>query len=154
MKLTIFIEGQDVLRKPTEEIKEVDSVIKQLISDMYETLGDSIGVGLSAPQVGKSLKLFVIDADKLGGYYKECQQFKKTFINPVIVKYGRKTNTDNEGCLSIPGIIKSVKRSESVTVEYFDEEFNKHKEKFSGFIARIIQHEYDHLDGKLMIDYK
>lgn len=154
MKLMIIIEGDEVLRKRAEEVKENDTFVKDLISNMYETLSDSIGCGLSAPQIGQSLRLFVVDADKLGGYYPECRQFKKTFINPVIVKYSRKTNTDNEGCLSVPGVIKGIKRSESVTVEYLDEDFNKHKEKFSGFAARIIQHEYDHIEGKLMIDYK
>ena len=153
MKLIILIEDDEILRKKAEEVKEKDSSIKSLINDMYETLSGSIGCGLSAPQIGQSLRLFVVDADKLGEYYPECKGFKKVFINPVITKYSRKTCVDNEGCLSVPGVIKGVKRSESVTVEYFDEEFNKHKEKFSGFAARIIQHEYDHLEGKLMTDY-
>lgn len=153
MKLPFIIEGNDILRQKTIDITENNDELKQLIFDMYDTLSDSIGCGLSAPQVGISKSVFIVDADKMGGYYPECRGIKKTFINPQIVKTSRKTVVINEGCLSVPGVIKELKRPESVTLKYFDENLVEHKEKFHGFVARIVLHEYDHLQGKLMTDY-
>ena len=154
MRLQICIEGNKILRQYATEVEIGDTSIKGLVNDMFETLDNSIGCGLSAPQIGKSLRLFVISGDKYGSFYPECVGFKKVFINPVITKTSRKTNVDKEGCLSVPVLMKEIKRFNEVTVEYYDEEFVKHKEKFSGFIARIIQHEYDHLEGRLITDYE
>lgn len=154
MKLQICIDGDEILRQHAKEVAIGDTSIKGLVSDMFETLDNTIGCGLSAPQIGKSLRLFIVDGSKYGNFYPECAGFKKTFINPVITKTSRKTNVDKEGCLSVPVLMKEIKRFNEVTVEYYDEEFIKHKEKFSGFIARIIQHEYDHLEGRLITDYE
>ena len=119
-------------------------LLREITANIKKTMRKNGLTSLSAPGIGYNKRVFCIDFS---------DQEIKTFINPVITKYSRKTCVDNEGCLSVPGIIKNIKRYESVTVEYLDEDFNKHKEKFSGFVARIIQHEYDHLEGKLMTDY-
>ena len=154
MKLPFLIQGNEILTRKASEITENDESLKRLISDMYETLGSTIGCGLSAPQIGQSLRLFIVDADKMSGFYPECKDFKRTFINPRIVKTSRDTSVLSEGCLSVPGIMKEVRRPNKVTLEYLDENFSLHKEKFYGFNARIILHECDHLEGKLMTDYK
>ena len=153
MKLPFRIEGDEILRQKTTDITEKNEELDKLIFDMFDTLSDSIGCGLSAPQIGVSKSIFVIDADKMGGYYPECRGIKKTIINPQIVKTSRKTTVISEGCLSVPGVIKELKRPDMVTLKYLDENLVEHKEKFHGFVARIVLHEYDHLQGKLMTDY-
>ena len=153
MDLGIYTVGQPILSEKCNEVNvNMKEEVTFLINGMFDTLRTNIGVGLSAPQVGKKWRVFVIDAMKMFEYYPECFGFKKVFINPVIKKYSRDTSVENEGCLSIPGVLKEVRRSNRITVEYLDENFEKHKDKFNGFIARIIQHECDHLDGKLMTE--
>lgn len=159
MILPIVGYGDPVLRKKGEEITKDYVNLKETIANMYETMYNAYGVGLAAPQVGLSIRLFVIDtkpfsededlskeeSEQLGG-------FKKTFINPVILKEEGEEWGFNEGCLSIPEVREDVYRHEKITIEYFDEDFNKHTEAYDGLIARVIQHEYDHVEGILFTD--
>ena len=153
MKLPFRIEGDEILRQKTTNITEKNEELDKLVSDMYDTLSNTIGCGLSAPQIGVLKSVFIIDADKLGEYYPECRGVKKTIITPQIVKTSRKTSVLSEGCLSIPGVMKELRRPDRVTLKYLDENLVEHTEKFHGFVARIVLHEYDHLQGKLMTDY-
>lgn len=120
---------------------------------MFETMYASHGVGLAAPQVGKSIRLFVMDADPFADEEPELAGFKKVFINPLVLEEKGDIWTFNEGCLSIPKIREDVNRHSEVTVEYYDENWELHEETFKGMAARIIQHEYDHLEGILFIDH-
>lgn len=142
--------GDQVLRKKTSEIKKGMEGLSDIIANMFETMYAAHGVGLAAPQVGLSLRLFVVDGEPMDEV--ELQGFKKVFINPKIVKETGEEWAFNEGCLSIPGIREDVMRNETVELHYFDENFKEHKEKFSGLKARIIQHEYDHIEGILFTD--
>lgn len=153
MKQPFILEGNEILRQKTTNITEKNEELDKLVFDMYDTLSDTIGCGLSAPQIGVLKSVFIIDADKLSEYYPECRGVKKTIINPRIVKTSRKTTVLSEGCLSIPGVMKELRRPDTVTLKYLDENLVEHKEKFHGFVARIVLHEYDHLQGKLMTDY-
>lgn len=156
MILPIYIYGHPVLRKPTEEIDKDYPNLKQLISDMYETMYYTHGVGLAAPQIGLPIRLFVIDAQPFledEDYKGSLKEFKRTFINPYIVEEEGKKWDFEEGCLSIPGIRENVGRQEKITVEYYDEDFNFHRETFDDIIARVIQHEHDHIEGKLFLDH-
>ena len=120
---------------------------------MFETMYASEGVGLAAPQIGQSIKLIVIDGSPMGEDFPECKDFKKVFINPEIIEFrGTKVSLE-EGCLSLPGIHESVTRPTELTIKYMDENFEEHEEVYTGFAARIIQHEYDHLLGKMFIDH-
>lgn len=152
MILPMYIFGQPVLRKEADEIEEDFPNLKELIENMYETLRRSDGVGLAAPQVGLSKRLFIVDLDCLSEDHPEYKGYFKTFINPEIVEFGTEMSSYEEGCLSLPGIHENVKRPSRVLLNYLDEEFNEHEEWFDGFPARVIQHEYDHLEGKLFID--
>ena len=151
MILPIYLYGQPVLRKQTEEIENFPE-LKQFIADMYETLTAAEGCGLAAPQVGKAWRLFVVDGNELAEDYPECKDFKRVFINPELIEESEQTCTYSEGCLSLPGISENVVRPESVTLRYLDEDFNAHEETFTGFQARIVQHEYDHLEGHVFTD--
>ncbi|MBR3407568.1 MAG: peptide deformylase [Paludibacteraceae bacterium] len=151
MILPIYLYGQPVLRKETEEIENTPE-LKQLISDMFETLTQAEGCGLAAPQVGKPWRLFVVDGSELAEDYPECKDFKRVFINPELLEESEETCTYSEGCLSLPGISENVVRPERVVMRYLDENFQEHEEEFSGFCARIVQHEYDHLEGHVFTD--
>jgi peptide deformylase len=151
--LPVYIYGHPVLRKIAKEIEENYENLGKLIEDMYETMYKTDGVGLAAPQIGKSIKLFVIDASVMGEEFPECDGFKRTFINPYIVETTGNLHAWDEGCLSIPGLNENIKRKDEVVVEYYDENFEYHKETVKGFPAKIIQHEYDHLEGKMFIDH-
>ena len=151
MILPIYLYGQPVLRKETEEIENTPE-LKQFIADMFETLTQAEGCGLAAPQVGKPWRLFVIDADELAEDYPECKGFKKVFINPEMIEESEETCSYSEGCLSLPGISENVVRPTTVKLYYQDENFEEHEEVFTGFQARIIQHEYDHLEGHVFTD--
>ena len=151
MILPIYLYGQPVLRKETEEIENTPD-LKQLISDMFETLTQAEGCGLAAPQVGKPWRLFVVDGSELAEDYPECKDFKRVFINPELLEESEETCTYSEGCLSLPGISENVVRPERVVMRYLDENFQEHEEEFSGFCARIVQHEYDHLEGHVFTD--
>ena len=150
--LPIVTYNDPILRQKTEAVNELTKTIKHLIKDMFDTMYNSDGVGLAAPQIGSSLSIFVMDADSAieeGG----ITPGPLTFINPEIIdKRGEKTQAD-EGCLSIPNITDTVFRPDTVRIKYLDQNFNKKEDEFTGWISRVIQHEYDHLQGILFIDY-
>ncbi len=151
MILPIYLYGQPVLRKEAEDIENTPE-LKQFIADMFETLTQAEGCGLAAPQVGKPWRLFVIDADELAEEYPECKGFKKVFINPEMIEESEETCSYSEGCLSLPGISENVVRPSTIKMYYLDENFEEHEEEFTGFQARIVQHEYDHLEGHVFTD--
>lgn len=154
MLLPIYIYGQPVLRKVSEDITPDYPELEQLIADMWETLADSEGIGLAAPQIGRNIRLVVIDLDVLSEDLPEYKGFRKVFINPHIVEYDENAPTDSleEGCLSLPGIHEKVVRPTRIHVQYQDEQFNAHDEWVEGYLARVMQHEFDHLDAKMFID--
>lgn len=126
--------------------------MKQLVEDMYETMHAASGIGLAAPQIGKSLRLFIVDGTSLEEE-PGMEDFKKVFINPVIVEELGTPWEFEEGCLSIPNIREKISRKEKLKIKYYDTEWNLHEEEYEGMKARIIQHEYDHIEGKLFVDY-
>ncbi len=150
MILPIVAYGDPVLKKVAEEIDSDYPGLDKLIQDMYETMYSSKGVGLAAPQINKSIRLFIIDASPFADEYPELEGWKRTFINPRILEEEGEEWDFNEGCLSIPGIREDVERKPELILEYEDENFELHEEKFDGIIARVIQHEYDHLEGILL----
>jgi len=159
MVLPIVAYGDPVLKKVGEEIDEDYPGLKELIANMWETMYEASGVGLAAPQVGKSIRLFIVDASPFAEdeEYSEkdrkvFENFKKVFINPYIVEETGDEWPFNEGCLSIPDIREEVNRKPKVVLNYLDESFVEHEETFEGVPARIIQHEYDHIDGVLFTD--
>ena len=153
MILPIYTYGQAVLRKETEEITPDYPGLKELIADMFETMYRSDGVGLAAPQIGKSIRLAVISLDVLKDDYPEYEGFNKAYINPHIIEVDdTKTESMEEGCLSLPGIHEAVRRPTRIHVQYLDEDFNAHDEWVDGFLARVMQHEFDHLDGHVFTD--
>ena len=150
--LPIVTYDDPILRQKTNEVDELTDHIKTLITDMFETMYNSDGVGLAAPQIGSSLSIFVIDADSAieeGG----ITPGPLAFINPEIInKKGEKIQAD-EGCLSIPNITDKVTRPDSIVIKYLDQNFNQREEEYTGWVSRVIQHEYDHLRGVLFIDH-
>ncbi|MEL1244071.1 peptide deformylase [Flavobacterium sp. DGU11] len=159
MILPIIGYGDPVLRKKGVDIAKDDPNLKQIVADMYETMYNAFGVGLAAPQVGLAIRLFIVDTSPFSDdddLPKEEQEqlanFKKTFINPVMLKEEGEEWGFNEGCLSIPEVREDVYRHEKITIEYYDEDFNKHTDVYDGLIARVIQHEYDHIEGILFTD--
>ena len=153
MILPIYLYGQPVLRQEAEEITKDYPDLENLVENMYETMYASDGIGLAAPQVGLSIRLVVIDADALKESFPELEGVKLTLINPEldIIEEGKKV-TREEGCLSVPGIHEPVARYEKLRLNWLDMDFVEHEEVFEGFLARIIQHECDHLDGTLYVD--
>jgi peptide deformylase len=153
MILPIYIYGQPVLRKVAEDIPTDFPDLKQLIADMYETLDQSEGIGLAAPQIGKSIRVVVIDLNVLSDDMPEYKGFRHAFINPHILEYDdTKTEGMEEGCLSLPAIHEKVVRPTRIHVTWLDEELQSHDEWIEGYLARVMQHEFDHLDGKMFID--
>jgi peptide deformylase len=155
MILPIIAYGDPILRKVGTPLSQDDSNLHTLIADMFETMYHAKGVGLAAPQVGKSVRLFIVDASPFDDDEEdmpEHKNFKKVFINAEILEETGKEWPFSEGCLSIPEIRENVDRKPDITIRYYDENFVLHEEKYSGIIARIIQHEYDHIEGKLFID--
>jgi peptide deformylase len=161
MVLPIVAYGDPVLRKKGEEINKDYPGLKQLIGDMFETMYEAKGVGLAAPQVGRSIRLFIVDASPFAETdedeepdpdHEKLKDFKKVFINAQVIKEEGEEWKFNEGCLSIPKIREEVERKPVVHIEYLDDNFKKHKETYDGVAARIIQHEYDHIEGKLFVD--
>jgi peptide deformylase len=144
--------GSPVLKKRAVDINKDYPGLQKLIADMFETMNNANGVGLAAPQIGFSIRLFVLDASGLSDDEPELAGFKKVFINPKIIAEAGNEWTYNEGCLSIPGIREDISRKPGVELEYYDEHFVFHKIRFKGKPARIIQHEYDHLEGILFTD--
>ena len=158
MKLPIVAYGDPVLRKKAEEINEDYPNLKQLIDDMFETMYAARGVGLAAPQVGLPIRLFVIDAspfaedDENSEGDASLNGFKKVLINPIIVEETGEKWAFSEGCLSIPDINEEVMRPANVLINYLDENFEEHEVELTGLAARVVQHEYDHIEGKLFVD--
>lgn len=164
MILPIVVYGDPVLRKKCVDIDKNYENLPQLIKNMYETMYDANGVGLAAPQIGKAIRLFVIDASPFAevdedeepefteAEMKAMDGFKKTFINAQIIEETGEEWKFNEGCLSIPKIREDVIRKPKLTIEYYDEDFKKHSDTYEGVIARVIQHEYDHIEGVLFTD--
>ena len=153
MKLPVYLYGHPVLREVSDDIEPDYPELKQLIADMYETMYASDGVGLAAPQIGKNIRLVVIDADAVSEHFPECKGRKLTLINPEIDILEGDTVSRSEGCLSLPGLSENVKRVENIRLNWLDEDFNEHEEIMTGFLSRIVQHECDHLEGKMYIDH-
>ena len=154
MILPIYTYGQPVLRKVAEDIGPDYPQLTELIQNMWDTLAKSDGIGLAAPQVGLSIRLVVIDLDILGGDMPQYKGFRRVFINPYIEEYDE-TNTDvsEEGCLSLPGIHEKVRRPSRIRLTWQDEQFEEHDEWIDGYLARVLQHEVDHLDGEVFTDH-
>jgi len=153
MKLPVYLYGHPVLRKKSENITPDYPDLKKLIDDMFETMYASEGVGLAAPQIGRNHRIVVIDADPVAETHPECSGRKLTLINPEIEILEGEHISRGEGCLSLPGLSENVSRIEHIRLKWVDEDFQKHDEVISGFLARIVQHECDHLEGKLYIDH-
>ncbi len=162
MILPIVAYGDPVLKKPAEEINKDYPGLDQLIADMFETMYQASGVGLAAPQVGRSIRMFIVDGSPFAETDDDEEEdpraagmegFKKVFINPVIEEESGVEWGFAEGCLSIPKIREEVFRKEIVRISYYDENWNFHEETFDGYKARIIQHEYDHIEGVLFTDH-
>ncbi|MBN1386892.1 MAG: peptide deformylase [Bacteroidales bacterium] len=152
MVYPIYVYGHPVLRKVAEDIDRNYEGLDQLIDDMFETMKQSDGIGLAAPQIGKSIRIFVVDGTLMSDQEPEMAGFKQVFINPYITRRTGEVVVMNEGCLSIPKIYEEVNRESTIHIEYFDRDWKFHKEIINGFKARIIEHEYDHLDGVLFTD--
>ena len=153
MILPIYIYGHPVLRKVAEDIPADYPGLQQLIADMWDTLAESEGIGLAAPQIGKSIRLVVIDLDVLSDDMPEYKGFRHVFINPHIIEYDdTETSSMEEGCLSLPAIHEKVTRPTRIRVQWLDEESKPHDEWVEGYLTRVMQHEFDHLDGKVFVD--
>ena len=149
----IYIYGSPVLRKETEPVPADYPDFKSFVSDMFDTMYAADGVGLAAPQIGKSLRMFVIDATPFEEDDDRLAGFKKVFVNPDIYERSEETVSMGEGCLSFPKLNEDVTRSKSIRIRYQDENFAEHDEAYDGLAARIIQHEYDHIEGKVFTDH-
>jgi peptide deformylase len=154
MILPIYVYGQPILRKVTQDIDpENYPNLKKLIDNMFETMYQADGVGLAAPQVGLEDRIFVVDLSPLADKeYPDFKDFKKAFINAHIIERRGEMESTEEGCLSIPGVHEKVFREEEIRIRYLDEDLQPHDETYTGYKARVIQHEYDHLDGILFTD--
>ena len=156
----ILAYGAPILKKKAEDVNEDYPNLSKLIEDMWETMYASNGVGLAAPQIGLSVRILVVDAspfalnEELDPIEAQTlETFKKVFINPKMIKEEGDPWTFNEGCLSIPDVREDVNRHEQITIQYRDEKFQLHTEIFNGLVARVVQHEYDHIEGILFIDH-
>lgn len=147
----IVLYGDPVLKKEGEDLEPDDIDVKTLVADMFETMYQASGVGLAAPQIGKSVRVFVIDSTPMDE--DKSKGVKQAFINPEILEEDGEEWAFEEGCLSIPGIREDVYRPDKITIRYFDEEWNEHEKTFDDIAARVIQHEYDHIEGILFTDH-
>ena len=152
MILPIYLYGQPVLRKVAEEITPDYPELKSLIESMFDTMHQAEGIGLAAPQVGLAIRLVVVDLDVLSEDFPEFKDFRRVYINAHIIETSDETDTMEEGCLSLPGIHEKVTRSSRIHVQYLDENFVEHDEWVEGYLARVMQHEFDHLEGKVFSD--
>ena len=159
MILPIVAYGDAVLKKKASSIEKTHPDLQKLIDDMWETMYAAQGVGLAAPQIGESIRLFVVDGSPFANdksidniEQRELKSFKKVFINPEITAYSGPQEAFNEGCLSIPDVREDVTRLTTIEIEYYNEKFEQVKEEYSGISSRIIQHEYDHIEGILFTD--
>ena len=162
MILPIVAYGSPILKKEGEEIDENYKGLDQLIANMFETMYEANGVGLAAPQIDKSIRIFIVDASPFAEVEEDeepdpmaagLENFKKVFINPIIEEEEGEEWGFNEGCLSIPNIREEVFRKPNIKISYYDEKWEFHEEEYDGYAARIIQHEYDHVDGILFTDH-
>lgn len=153
MKLPIYLYGHPVLRNVSDDISADYEGLPELLANMYETMYASEGVGLAAPQIGRNDRIIVIDASPLAESFPELEGVKMTLINPELEVLDGEEVTRAEGCLSLPGLSENVKRVENIRLRWLDEEFKEHEDTFTGFLSRIIQHEYDHLEGQVYIDH-
>lgn len=153
MILPIYIYGQPVLRKVAEDIPKDYPDLDKLISNMFETMSNADGIGLAAPQVGLSIRVVVIDLDVLSEDMPEYKGFRKAYINPHILNAEGEEQSMEEGCLSLPGVHEDVMRPTKIHVKYMDENFDEHDEIVEGYLARVMQHEFDHLEGHVFIDH-
>lgn len=144
--------GQPVLRKVAEDITPDYPELKSLIESMFDTMHQAEGIGLAAPQVGLAIRLVVVDLDVLSEDFPEFKDFSRVYINAHIIETSDETDTMEEGCLSLPGIHEKVTRSSRIHVQYLDENFVEHDEWVEGYLARVMQHEFDHLEGKVFSD--
>lgn len=149
----IVVYGDPVLKKRGKDLEKDEIDVKQLSLDMFETMKGANGIGLAAPQIGKSLRMFVVDGTPIDDEDEDMSDFIKVFINPEIVEEFGDDWDFEEGCLSIPEIREDVSRPEKLVINYLDENWVEHEEKFDGMKARIIQHEYDHIEGILFTDH-
>ena len=154
MILPIYAYGNSILRKESEEINKDYPELDKLIKDMFETMEKAGGIGLAAPQIGKSIRLIVINSKEMSSDFPEegLEEFNKVFINPIIEEEFGEDFTFREGCLSLPRVSEEITRKSKIIMTWFDEEWNLHEQEFTGIKARILQHEYDHLEGVMWID--
>jgi peptide deformylase len=152
MILPIVAYGDQVLKKKAVDIDKDYPNLEELINNMFDTMYEASGVGLAAPQIGKSIRLFIVDASPFEDKEADLKDFVQVFINPIIVDESGEEWSFNEGCLSIPTVREDVMRKPNISVRYYDENFEYYEEEFAGLAARIIQHEYDHIEGKLFTD--
>ncbi len=153
MQLPIYAHGHPVLRKMCSEItKEELNSLGNLIEDMYDTMYKANGVGLAAPQIGKSIRIFIVDTEQVDEEGKSPKGIKKVFINPQVIDKKGNMYSYEEGCLSFPGINAKIDRESTVVIKYFDEDFNEYTEEYDGLNARVILHEYDHVEGIVFIE--
>lgn len=152
MTYPVYVYGHPVLRQVAKEIKRDYPDLDTFISDMFETMYNSDGLGLAAPQIGKSVRLFVIDGEPLAKDHPEMKNFKRVFINPQVTERKGAKVPMTEGCLSLPGLHEEVERESEIRIRYYDEKWAFHDEVYNGHKARVVLHEYDHLDGILFSD--
>ena len=152
MILPIVAYGHPTLRAVAKDIDKDFPELEKLLADMWETLVHSEGVGLAAPQVNQSIRLFIVDGNPFYPDYPEAKDFKQVFINAHLVDTFGEDVPFKEGCLSLPGIFEDVVRPDGIRLKYLDEHFVEHEEEFTGIRSRIIQHEYDHLEGHVHVD--
>jgi peptide deformylase len=153
MILPIYTYGQPVLKEVAQDITPDYPNLQELIANMFETLSEADGVGLAAPQIGLSIRVVVIDLDVVKDDDPRFKDFRKAYINPHIIEFGEEQVAMEEGCLSLPGIHENVKRSKKIKVQYLDADFNPHEEVTDGYLARVMQHEFDHLDGHVFVEH-
>jgi peptide deformylase len=155
MILPIYVYGSDVLREKAEEIdiNKVDkNELKQLVLDMFETMKNADGVGLAAPQIGRSIRLLIVNGSDIADSYPYLKNFKRVMINPIVLRQSEETMEYSEGCLSIPDVNCDIVRPKKIVVSFFDENLEKREEEFDEFACRMVQHEMDHLDGVVFVD--
>ncbi len=148
----IVIYGSQILRNKSENITADYPDFKKLVEDMFLTLEEAEGVGLAAPQIGKNIRLFIVDCTPWGEDDSSLADYRKVFVNAEIYERSEETSLFEEGCLSLPGLHENVRRPVSIRMRYLDENFVEHDEEFTGRPARVIQHEYDHIEGKVFTD--
>ena len=154
MILPIYAYGTPVLRKESEEIDKDYSGLEQLINDMFETMDKAKGVGLAAPQIGKNIRIIVVDGKSMSEDFADqnLEEFREVFINPIIEEEFGEELSFREACLSLPRISEEIRRPSKIIMSYFDKDWNLQEKEFTGIKARILQHEYDHLEGRMWID--